>query len=325
MPPYPYLVTISVYNEAGEVVRQMEVMRASGPVKSVEYYTVVNGEIIQNPPSFAAGDPYAIHLPGIETPDSAGLGGTSIMWDAKNSQGQEVRQGVYYIKVESKDQYGHVSAFINEVTVFRVEEYVELNIFNSAGEIVRSIRQYKSPVSEKLSLKVSELLIINKDGSSIAIEYNQGEHIMWDGKNSRGRTVTSGTYEIQIVAHTSQGSRIEASKTVIVLNEGKKYMSDIVIAPNPVKRETGKPEMVRLIWTTETAETGTMNIRIYNVAGELVSIINTTLESGEAAWNLRSRGGRKASAGPYVVVFEARNSEGYVERKMEKMGLAGSK
>ena len=66
-----------------------------------------------------------------------GLGYSDFYWYVDNDASQMLNSGLYYMKFEQKDEYGHSNIMIEEIHVIRVEEYVELNIFNSGGELVR--------------------------------------------------------------------------------------------------------------------------------------------------------------------------------------------
>lgn len=320
---YPYLLTITIYNEAGEIVRVIASEAVSAPVTSVEYY--VNGEM--NPSVITEGSKLEIRLPRVETPSTFGTGGTSYYWDAINAQSQEVGAGVYYIKIETLDNYGHTTTVIKDITVVRVDEYVELNIFNSAGEIIRSIRQKKEIHTDVVTLNsLGDRLIFTKEGGEVMIKYgnNIGDYIMWDGRNQGGEIVSSGIYEVQVVLkNASSGAVSEASKTVTVLREGKLYIEELKSIPNPYVKGSGG--IIRFEWKLQGVEEGEVSIRIYNVAGEIVRRLEGNLTDGKINWDLKTEEKHYASRGIYIAVMDAKNREGYKDKKIIKFAIASFK
>src|SRR5207244_343769 len=76
-------------------------------------------------------------------PDSGGLASIMILgpdqliyWDGANNNGQLVSSGDYYVKMELKNNFGVVSSYMTQVAVVRQALGVEIEIFNSAGEVV---------------------------------------------------------------------------------------------------------------------------------------------------------------------------------------------
>jgi flagellar hook assembly protein FlgD len=319
---YPYLLTITIYNEAGEIVRVIASEPVSAPITEVEYYAA--GEA--NPEVITGDSELEIRLPRVETPSTYGTGSTTYYWNGINAQSQEVGTGVYYIKVETLDQYGHTTTVIKDITVARADEYVELNIYNSAGEIVRSIRKEKTVYTGSVSLNsLGDRIIFLKEGGEATIKYgnNIGDYIMWDGKNQDGEIVSSGIYEVQVILKTKTGVVSEASKTVTVLREGKIYIKEVRAIPNPYVAGSGGK--IRIEWELESAEEGEVEIRIYNVAGELIRRIEGKLSAGSIEWDLKTEKKHYASRGIYIAVMEAKNAEGYKDRKIIKLAITSYK
>jgi hypothetical protein len=315
--PFPYIITISAYNEAGELVKVVAQTHAT------TMFTEADLSVPGHSDNSIIGtdNKLTIDMPGIETPDSMGATHTAFIWDVTNNQSQFVTPGAYYIKVEETDAFGHVNVVIKQIQVVSVEEYIELKIFNSAGEIVRVIRENKA-VSTDLSLADDEILGIPDDGSTVPVKYNAaGDSIPWDGKNDQGKVVSSGNYELQVTVKTLQGTVVNASKTVIVLRQDKTYLDKLSVYPNPYEASTAAPG-VTFAWTFKTTgETGTAVIRVYNVAGELVKMIKADLAAMSATWDLRTEDNEHISRGFYVVILTAKNAAGYGDNKSTKMAV----
>jgi flagellar hook assembly protein FlgD len=312
---------------------------ADAPLTTVVYMDTANG--VTNPATVTDSDPLQIILPGVEVPASQGQGYSSFTWTAVNNQSQDVNQGVYYIKVEETDDYGHTTALIKEVTVLKREQYVELNIFNSSGEIVRSIRQPKDNLmTDKIDLStLPDVIIVQDDGTlvdttgaPVTVKYgsNLGENMQWDGKDQQGTVVSNGTYEIQVIMKTDQGSLVQSSKTVVVLRQDKVYLDKLVIAPNPFDKNSGGFVTFKWLIKNNGTEFGSTTIHIYNVAGELVRTLSGNLaDSGLAGagikWDLKTAQGSTVSRGFYVCVLQAKDAAGHLDRKIATMAVQGYK
>ena len=267
-----------------------------------------------------------IFVAGLSTPDSLGntIGGTMFAWDVTNSQEQFVEPGNYYIKVEEQDEYGHINVVVKDVEVVRTESYIELKVYNGAGELVRTIRETDKPLPLTADLSgMGDLIIVEKNGTPINVKYGTGatDYIQWDGKNDNGTVVSSGNYELQLTVETPAGNVTRAAKTVILLREDKTYIKDFKASPSPYSKDSGV-DHITFAWTCLTAgETGGVYIRVYNVAGEIVKEIKTTLQAGAATWDLKEGMEGHVSRGFYIAVINATNAQGYMDTKTTKLAV----
>jgi len=317
--PYPYILTISAYNEAGELVKVI----ATSPVSSefTSAYMLVSGTVVDlYDPSDGT---LQFSLPGLRGPGQENGTGMTFTWNGTTNANQVVAPGNYYIKVSTTDTYGHVDTKIEDLQILYIQEYVDVNIFNSAGELVRRLQAPYNGTSV-VSLGVDDVLQVGKDMSNIIIGYAPGNSnsMQWDGKNREGETVSSGTYEIQVVIQTSQGTRIMASKTVVVLDAAvTDIISEIKLKPNPVVVTDSASKKVVFQWAA--SGDGTAVIHIFNKTGELVRIINSTLADGVAgiSWDLTTSSGNDVSSGIYVCVIRAVQDSGGTQTKIIKMAV----
>lgn len=318
-PPFPYVLRIGVYNSAGELVKLLVNTPASSIVGPIEYK--VNNESR----SYMLGnEELSIVYMGVETPATIGAGVSSFYWYAQNTGGQPVENGVYYIKVEQTDGFNHTSTYVKSVTVMQTYEYVELKVFNSAGEVIRIIKEEKAMASDKVSLSVKDPVFVGYGGTGdVIISYGSdpSDNIKWDGTNDSGVMVLPGNYEIQVNVVKGDGKMYSTSKTVTVLRNEKDFFKSIKAYPNPVKKDISGSRTVIFIWDA-SGETGEMRISIYNVTGEKIRSMSTPLEFGGAFWGLETNDGRtKATYGVYVCVFEAMTEDGHLQRKQLKVGV----
>lgn len=311
------MLTISAYNEAGELVKVIATSPVSAEFTSA--YMLVSGTVVDlYDPSDGT---LQFSLPGIHGPGQESGTGMTFTWNGTTNANQMVAPGNYYIKVSTTDTYGHVETKIEDLQILYIQEYVQVNIYNSAGELVRRLQAPYNGASV-VSLGVDDVLQVGKDMSNIIIGYSPGNSIQWDGKNSQGEIVSSGTYEMQVVIQTNQGTRIMATKTVVVLDASiTDIISDVKLKPNPVVVTDSASKKVIFQWAA--SGDGTAVIHIFNKSGELVRILNSTIAGGVAgiSWDLTTSSGNDVSSGIYVCVIRALQDSGGTQTKIIKMAV----
>ncbi len=318
--PFPYVMNISVYNEAGELVKTIVSTTTSQEAQQVQLLLNGNQATVVAPGS---GTPLTIKVPGLETPDQQKNGYASFTWDGTNSAGQDVTNGTYYIKETTTDPYGHSDIITKQITAINEDQYVQVNIFNSAGELVQTITApYNGSGQVSLSISNSTgsnnyVFGIGKGAPAIVIGYTTtGLNVPWDGKNAQGNYLQSGVYEVQLVVKTNQGISIKASKSITLLNEGNTdVLGTIKSLPNPYIGDTSTP----LIFTWQPSANGAIKIKIYNIAGELVRTLVGDLGAASINWDLKSVGGQTVSSGTYICVVEGVDTIGNKTRKIVKL------
>ena len=264
------------------------------------------------------GDDVEIKLVGVETSETAGKGSTSFFWNTQSQDGQYVSNGVYLVRVEELDAYGSPTIKTISLTVLNVDEYVELSIFNSAGELVKNVKEPLSSLPSDVSLGTQSTVNVGS-GSDVVFKYgpDPADYIAWDGKNFAGQTVTNGTYEITLAIKTREGLAYNLSKTVTVLNEGSALVSGFKVYPNPYSAEFGG--VMKYAWVA--TQSGTARLSIYNVKGEKVRTLYARLESGSADWDLLTTSGDRAAGGYYVTMLEAVSGSGQMQRLKVKSAV----
>lgn len=268
-----------------------------------------------------------IIIPGVETPLTLGQGSTTYTWDVTNAQSQFVDPGIYYIKVQESDAYGHINVVIKEITVVQSDQYVQMTVFNTAGEIVKVVTDYTAAIPANIDLgPLGDLLVVLKDGTPIHVKYDDaGDYLTWDGRNDQGQVVSSGDYEIQVTVRTYEGTTISAVKTMILLRQDKQFLDKFEVWPNPFTATSGTDSVLFNWTTTDAGETGDVMIRMYDVAGELVEELRSTIQAGSMSWALRTPGHGLISRGFYVCVLYARNNQGYSQVKTTEFAITSYK
>jgi flagellar hook assembly protein FlgD len=238
-------------------------------------------------------------------------------WDGTNDNGQDIKQGAYYIKVIVTDEYGHINTTIREVQLIRSDEYVRVNIYNAAGELVRRLEQASVPGTQ-VSLEVEDVFHISGGSNATTIKLGDAGAMQWDGKNSLGSLVSSGIYEISVEVKERNGYVVHSTKTITVLNESSgPIMSGVKFYPNPAVADA--TYVMRLAWTA--AAPGKVVIRIYNMAGELVTRMESRMENLFADWDMSSQGGERLAPGFYAAVIDAVSTSGEKQRTAIKLAI----
>ena len=246
-------------------------------------------------------------FPGIKSPGQPTGSSVTFAWDGYNDNGQEINQGIYYIKMSMTDTYGHVQTRIENIQLMRNEEYVRINIYNSAGELVRRIEEEISS-NTIVNMVVDDVLVVGK--GVIPIQYTDfGDFLPWDGKNAEGELVSNGIYEIQVEVKTATGYSVVASKTVTILRDGDEViLGDVKAYPNPCLISDVSTVLPTIAWTG--AGPGKVKIKIYNIAGELIKEIKEDMAVLSAQWDMSTRDGNSASSGMYVIIIEGLKDSG---------------
>jgi flagellar hook assembly protein FlgD len=325
---YPYLLEIQAYNEAGELVKIIAQTTTNAPVTGFDTYV---GTTQTSSFNAAATPGMTFRINNVWTPDKNGPGVTYVdfPWDGTNQNGQDVGQGVYYIKMSVVDEFGHTVSIIKDISLVRSEEYTRLSIYNSAGELVRRITDYNQIASTSIDLSGMDDPIYVGTGALVPLKIGPSASVSWDGKNSEGNTVANGIYEVQVEIKTADGYKVVSSRSITVMaTDDQSVLTDPSNAKAFPKVYPNPMTYMGDDFTTQTATIewfaavpGRITIRIYNVAGELVKSIPADLAAKSVKWDVRTEGGESLASGLYVFVLQARTLDGKTETRMTKWSL----
>ncbi len=116
-------------------------------------------------------------------------------WNGTNAAGSPVSNGTYYLKVDSVDNLGSDQSVIQDVTVSRPLGRVMVEIYNSAGEVVRTLYAADGAGGPVTAVQLSSsVLQAGSAASPMTIEMSDGVTLAWDGSGEGGTLVTSGVY-----------------------------------------------------------------------------------------------------------------------------------
>jgi flagellar hook assembly protein FlgD len=312
----PFQVEVLVYNSAGEVVKHVY----EGGVQQKQ------DKVSLSSPSIAVGaGTVSVLFLGI-----LASGGNQATWDGTNDSGQYVSAGEYYFKVQTRDQFGRVTAAVAPVTAMPQAVKSSLQVFNSAGELVATLKPIAMPPNatlEDFSLEspvfaaafdpvtgapLSSLKAFLKDNLGNIYTVN------WTGRNDRGLPVASGTYVIQMLSTRGGGQTLLARQVEVLATAPKELGQEVFVAPNPAGGgDTAGNAIQRItVYYRAVAGGGTARARVYDLAGQLVA----------TGWEVNSGGALSLdigalSSGIYFVEFEILDGNGIQRRKVLRLAV----
>ncbi|HXB96936.1 MAG TPA: hypothetical protein VNZ54_02720, partial [bacterium] len=234
--------------------------------------------------------------------------GKTYLWDGSNNNGQQVTSGVYYVKTEVVDNNGNDTVYIHPVTVIALANQFSLKVYNSAGELVRTLAlgNYGNGLAPNSLSTGQKAVAFGPNGGQFTFNVGPGT-INWNGLNDQGQLVQQGGYTVQLVSQGMGSPYTVASVDVTVLSVSGSVLAGAFVAPNPV------PEGVGTVTVVLPGATSVCHItaRLYNVAGELVMVGNNDMNYGKITFNT---GGRRVAGGIYVVALSAVGPWGQAER-----------
>jgi len=283
-----YTVHVGVYNEAGELVKEISVLQMS---EEIDSFSVFDSPTITS----VHGSVY-IEVKGEKI----------ATWDGTNQAGDPVSNGKYYLKVDNVDGFGTVTSVSQSVLVNRSIARVQVDIFNEAGEIVRHLYSYADDPGggtlENLQLSSSVLNPSASTNGSVNITASNGMTLVWNGKSDSGSVVSNGRYEIEIHVTDGKGGEQVVSRGIVVESQNQSLTNGNVIAePNILKGGRTTTTLV-----VESNTPFTLVVQLYDVAGEKLG----APQPGKTGSNRAEVSLSGLSSGLYFAVVNLINAEG---------------
>ena len=306
--PVPVHLTVSLYNAAGERVRQLFDGGAN---------------LIPTDINFLGGSLVVSGVQGINLGLGTQLsnGQNSLAWSGENDSGQPVAGGTYYFKVETQDQFGHTTSIIKGVQVIAGPEHDRLAIFNSAGEKVWE-QAVGAGVSQAASLELStDAYGVAYDAATgkaldplvFTLKDNAGgvATVSWDGRSLTGQPVASGSYTVQLITGIPGSASVIQTKSIVVINSGVGLPStEAYLVPNPARAG----DTLRLVYPLAPGAMGAC--RLFNLAGELVATAEDPQRTGSLNF-----GKSNLASGVYLAEFEQRMASRPMQRRLLKLAV----
>jgi hypothetical protein len=317
--PSPHHIRIAAYNGAGELVRLI----FEGSAQYLPNDFNVSRDVV---PGGSQNGGVNISVPGfIFDPTLGQL--TSVTWLVDNNDGQAISGGIYTIKVESTDQFGQTSSLQKSIQVVSVTPLNEIVIYNSAGEVVARPTLPVNPSGKAYTnIKLlTENYVTDYDpvtGAPASGNYMQFEltdeagavsYANWDGKNSQGIPVNSGSYTAELLysASGAVANTVVASKGFVVLRGSTPGdLGSVMAGPNPALR--GADLQIRY-----TPSVGYRAVaRLFNLAGELVNQAEDPNATGSM-----TMGTKGTAPGVYILKVENTYGAAVVNRTVRKIAI----
>jgi flagellar hook assembly protein FlgD len=306
----PYTIVVTIYNSAGEVVRNLYSGTSQTMPTSLQLQSLaVDGQ-----------QGYQMTLDG----QLAG-GQDSLFWNEANDAGQQVVNGVYTFQVQLRDQYNHISTLVQQVAVASGQGTNTLEVFASNGELVYQLALDRSngdlvsfglPNGPQFAVGLDASgSPLAKTGLKISLFNTSGPDgtVTWNGLGLNGQLLASGIYTVQLLQSGAGGSVILESRQVVLLRTGTPQGGTIHLVPNPASGAGGVTK-VTLYYTPSI--NGNALAEVYDIAGERVALGTDSSKSGQIALDMT-----KAASGTYIVSLTIRDNGMVLYRKVAKLAV----
>ena len=146
-----------------------------------------------------------------------------------------------------------------------------------------------------------------------------------------GQIVPNGVYIVQLLSTEPSGNLVTVSGSLVVAHGEIQLISEVTPVPNPVAADADQ------VWVTYKVPVAGvlagLDVKVYNVAGELVRRIEGAALGGADTdplgldgrgtfkWDMRNQSGSRCSAGLYVIVIDASDLGGTIQRTITKLAI----
>lgn len=286
-----YTIRVGVYNEAGELIKSLQVFQTSNAVNSLTLEA-----------------PQITHLTGAGSVILLYSRGTLLgSWDGTNASGDPVSNGVYHIQVESVDSYGVATTVTQEAVVSRQLAQISAAVYNEAGEVVKHLTAWVDDASGAGMTDVTLSAKSFSPGTSQPVQIfiqssSSPVTLTWDGTDDSGNDVTSGSYLLSVHWFDGQGQGNDISKAILVTAQGPRQGQDVVAEPNLLRISSGQS---RVQFLDLSGQGSTLKVSIYTLAGELTASFQGEAGTGQASWDASG-----LASGIYLAAVEKRTASG---------------
>ncbi len=296
-----YTVRIGVYNEAGELVKQILIQQFSQPINSL---TLESSNSITS--LHGTNSVINIYYEGYEI-------GT---WDGTTTSGSPALNGVYNIKVDNVDSYGVVKSTTVQAVVSRSLYTFAVLIYNEAGEVIRHLDTFVDDpgLNSVINMKLSANVIVPSGGTSSAgipgnltITLSNGMAVTWDGKTDNGAYVSTGQYFVEVTSQNGQGGgeTVLTQEVSVMGTNSQVGTGQITTVPNILNSANG----FLATFSSNSPMNLTLTVKIYTMAGELVKFVSGDTGSNRAVWD-----GSTVASGLYIAEIESNYMTGGLAR-----------
>jgi uncharacterized repeat protein (TIGR01451 family) len=185
---------------------------------------------------------------------------------------------------------------------------VKINVFNSAGEIVKtiSITQYSIPI-ENVSLTTSNVIASLEDKINIIF---QGTSIgVWDGTDNQGQPVSNGQYYIKIDNIDQMGNVTSVTQPAIVNRKIAQLTVSVFNSAGEEVRQLAVTEADAMVLADSVSLTNSVITPSYQGGQDNSTTIS--LSSGLSfVWDGKNNAGQIVSPGQYYLEIKSTDGQG---------------
>jgi len=179
-----------------------------------------------------------------------------------------------------------------------IEIRLVVQIFDVTGKLVKTLVDMKVPASVGLTRVGDGSGGVRLDGlAPMTITLSNGTVLTWDGRDDKGMRLPSGIYVVKATSTRSDGRWSADTSSFTMVRTQEKLIEEAILVPNPATES---------VWISlRLASTESyVDVKVYNVAGELVYHGSVPGTARSFRWDLRNRRGERVAAGLYAVVLD---------------------
>jgi hypothetical protein len=238
------------------------------------------------------------------------------LWSGTNANGQTVAGGMYTINASYTDNYGQTTSYSVSVQVVRAPSTVSVSVYNSAGELVRTILT-QAVSGQPVPPVLSSTTLVPAAGAAKAdsgLEISLGStQLWWNGLNSAGQAVGPGVYLVKVTWSVNGAIMENVAKAVTVLAPSLGDPLDTAwMAPNPAPEGAG----VMVIGLDPSVDAAGLTGRVYALDGGLVAALSPDAD-GRLDWSF----GGRAAPGVYLIQLGITDAAGVKRTRVLKAAL----
>jgi len=126
--------------------------------------------------------------------------------------------------------------------------------------------------------------------------------VTWNGESDNGNIVQNGQYFVEIHSADGQGGDTIIAQRISVLDgAAHNGTGSVFVKPNLLDNANG----YSTVFQDTTNESLTLQVHIYTMAGELVTVVNGAAGTNQAPWS-----GSGLASGLYLVVIDSLDASG---------------
>jgi hypothetical protein len=192
---------------------------------------------------------------------------------------------------------------------------VNINIYNSAGEVVKTIPalEYSGPINSFTLQPNNQITTLQGPGSTVQIFYNGTLIATWNGTNNSENPVTNGIYQIKVGSTSSSGFVTSVTQQVIV----NRQLSNITAT---IYNSAG--EVVRILYNvvSDASDVEMTNVNLSSsvispgvpTSGSMQELLITVVTSGTPVvltWDGTNNSATVVTPGTYTIQLHWDNGQ----------------